>query len=276
MLARETSLNIVSLITCNVSELSYVGVTKNGRLDDRSNFSPLRYGFGPRFVEAMRRYGTYAFTVQILGHGYASRKELCLAQRQFITEHNTLWPNGYNVLRGSNRSAEFDAKYSATAQRMSQDPEWRAAVRAAATERKRSSGWRAALNKRSQNVVWRHNISAARPTYLHTRWHVKTGLVPPDMSVENCDLCKAAAQDKEQSKRVKITIVRTDPPVENWDLGKTVVQLKERLKRMKIATEKQTVKKWVLTEPIGTPLRRSLEEELDGQVGRINEMFKRK
>src|ERR1700722_4938299 len=146
------AVNIVSLITCNVSGLSYVGVTKNGRLDDPSNFSPLRYGFGPRFVEAMRRYGTYAFTVQILGHGYASRKELCFAQRQFIKEHNTLWPNGYNVLRGSDRSVEYDAKYSVTAQRMAQDPEWLAAVRAAATERKQCFGWREALNKRSQSV----------------------------------------------------------------------------------------------------------------------------
>jgi hypothetical protein len=59
------SVNIVSLITCNVTGLSYVGVTKNGRLDDPIYFSPLRYGFGPRFIEAMRRYGPYAFTVQI-------------------------------------------------------------------------------------------------------------------------------------------------------------------------------------------------------------------
>jgi hypothetical protein len=268
--------NIVSLITCKATGLSYIGVTKNGRLDDPSNFSPLRYGFGPRFVEAIRRYGTYAFTVQILGHGYPSRKELCLAQRRFIKEHNTLWPNGYNVLKGSNRSVEYDTKYSATAQRMSQNPEWRAAVRAASTERKRSSGWRAALNKRSQNVVWRHNISAARPTYLLTRWHVKSGLVPPDTPAENCGLCKAAAQRKEHSKLVKITTVSPNIPTENFDLGKGVVQLKERLERMKIATERPTVKKWVLAEPIEIPPRRSLEEELDEQVRRINEMFKRK
>jgi hypothetical protein len=45
---------------------------------------------------------------------------------------------------------------------------------------------------------------------------------------------------------------------------------------MKIATEKPTVKKWVLIEPVEIPLSRSLEEELDDQVRRINEMFKRK
>ena len=66
-------MNIVSLITCKITGLSYVGVTKAGRLDDPSDFSPLRYGFGSRFVEAVRRYGPFEFTIQILGHGYANR-----------------------------------------------------------------------------------------------------------------------------------------------------------------------------------------------------------
>lgn len=54
--------------------------------------------------------------------------------------------------------------------------------------------------------------------------------------------------------------------------------IKERPKRVKVALapKKPIVRKWVLAEPIVIPPRRSLEEELDDQVQRINEMFKQK
>jgi hypothetical protein len=272
------SVNIVSLITCNVTGLSYVGVTKNGRLDDPSNFSPLRYGFGRRFVEAMRRYGPYAFTVQILGHGYATRKELCLAQRQFIKQHNTLWPNGYNVRRSSNPNAAHGAPFAAIAQRLAQDPEWRAALTAAATERKQSSGWRVALKKRSENTVWRHNISAARMPYLHARWHVKKGLVPADTAVENCDLCKAVVQRKERREQpgaktqslhsrwhVKRGLVPEGTTVENCEFCKARAEGREPPRK-----HREPLKLTNLNLPNYT-----LEEQLDDMVQRVNAAFKR-
>lgn len=277
-------MNIVSLITCNVSGLSYVGVTKNGRLDDPSNFSPLRYGFGPRFIEAMRRYGPYAFTVQILGHGYTTRADLCLAQRQFIKEHNTHWPRGYNVLVGRNDREDFDAKFAAAAQRLSQDPQWRAAIKAAATERKQSSGWHAALKKRSENSVWRRNISEARMPYLHARWHVKTGLVQSDTTVENCDLCKAVVQRKAWRKNwreqpeakteyrhsrwhVKRGVVPEGTTVENCELCKAKAQGKKSSRKYN-----QGLK---LPEPSSTLPTYTREEDLDYIVQRANAMFKR-
>lgn len=190
-------MNIVSLITCTATGLSYVGATKNGRLDDPSLFSPRRYGSGRRFVEAVRRYGPNAFTVEILGHGYATCNDLYVAKGQFIEEHNTVWPHGYNVLRVRNGRLEFPGT---AAQRLSRDPRWRAAIAAAASKRKQSIGWRVALRKRSRNTVWRRNISSARLPYLHARWHVKAGLVPPDTTVEHCDRCKAVVLRKIRRK----------------------------------------------------------------------------
>ena len=274
------SVNIVSLITCNVTGLSYVGVTKNGRLDDPIYFSPLRYGFGPRFIEAMRRYGPYAFTVQILGHGYATRKELFLAQREFIKQHNTLWPCGYNVLKGRERVVpEFGAGHAVTVQRrMAENPEWRAAVTAAATKRKQSSGWRVALKKRSENTVWRHKISGVRTPYLHARWHVKTGKVPSDTTVESCVLCKAVVQRKEQREQpgakkaryihsrwhVERGVVPEGTTVENCEFCKALDEGK------KLPQKSEPLNLTHLNLPNYT-----LEEQLDDMVQRVNAMFKR-
>lgn len=225
----------------------------------------------------MRRYGAYAFTVQILGHGYPSRKDLCLAQRHFIEEHNTLWPCGYNVLRGSNRSAECGASTAATAQRMSQDPEWRAAVRAAATKRKQSSFWRVALKKRSENAVWRRNISTTRMPYLHARWHVKVGLVASDTTVENCDLCRAIVQRKE---RVKNPIERAEAKRQyrhsRWHVKRGIVPEEttaENCEFCKGTTQSKKPPRKFL-EPLKLP-DYTLEEELDYMVQRVNAMFKR-
>lgn len=283
------SVRIVSLITCNFTGLSYVGVTKNGRLDDPSNFSPLRYGFGPLFIEAMRRYGPYAFTVQILGHGYATRKELCLAQLQFIEEYDTLWPRGYNVLRGRKACVENGAGNAVTVQRrMAENPEWRAAVMAAAMERKQSSGWRVALKKRSENTVWRHNISAARMSYLHARWHVKTGRVPSNTTVENWDLCKAVVQRK---ARVKDPIEQD--PIEQTEEAKNQFRHNRWHVKRGIVPEGTAVENCKFCKALGegkNPPRKSreplkltdlnlpgytLDEQLDDMVQRANAMFKR-
>ena len=249
------------------------GVTKNGRLDDPSNFSPLRYGFGSRFIEAMRRYGPHAFAVKILGHGYPTREALCLAQREFIKKHNTLSPHGYNVQRGRYDSEEYGANFAAAARRLSQDPDWRAAITAAAADRKQSSGWRVALKKRSENTVWRHNISAARMPYLHARWHVKTGLVPPDTTVENCDFCKAVVQRKERGKNwghhnrwhVKRGIVPEGTTVENCKFCKALGEGKNPPRK-----SREPLKLTGLNLPGYT-----LDEQLDDMVQRANAMFKR-
>jgi hypothetical protein len=221
--------NIVSLITCKVNGLSDVGVTKAGRLDDPSDFSPLRYGFGPRFVEAVRRYGPFEFTIKILGHGYANRAELYSAQRRFIEEYNTLWPHGYNVFKGRESHSELPSA-AITAQRLARDPQWRAANAAAAAKRAQSTGWRLALNKRAQNATWRRPESIARTPILHARWHVKRGLVPLETTAENCDLCKAVAQRKTYDEPTELPeILEPLPPYRMEDALADIV---ERVNRM--------------------------------------------
>lgn len=183
-------MNIVSLITCIATGLSYVGVTKNGRLDDPANFSPLRYGFGPRFIEAVTDFGPDAFMIQILGC-YETRAESCDAQREFIEHYKTLWPDGYNVSKGCEAHIERDAEWAVThGLRILQSPMWRAANAAAANRRKQTDIWRQALTRRSRNVVWRKNLSITRMPYLHNRWHVKRGLVPEGITVEDCFFCQ--------------------------------------------------------------------------------------
>jgi hypothetical protein len=203
-------MNIVSLITCKATGLSYVGATKNGKLDpDSSTFNPLRYGFGALFRNAVRRFGKNAFTIQVLGSGYATRRELDLAQKQFIETYGTMAPNGYNIREGRDGRPEYGADFREAAIRRSTDPEWRSNVctanelkafdprwrRANAVAGKRraeSAEWQIALEKRSENVEWRRKISSARRPYLHLRWHVRRGIVPPDTTVETCNLCKLA------------------------------------------------------------------------------------
>jgi hypothetical protein len=234
----------------------------------------------------MRRYGPYAFTVQILGHGYATRKDLCLAQRQFIEEHDTLWPNGYNIQKGRNDREDFDAKFVATAQALSQDPEWRAAVAAAAAERKQSSGWRVALKKRSENVIWRHNISTARPSYLHTRWHLRTSLVPSGTTVENCPLCKAVVERKErpkvdcrphgpQQKSREQTGARNSSSHIRWHVKRGLVPQGTTVEECVLCKKpprqhREPLKLTDLNIPNCT-----IEEQLDETVQRVNAMFKR-
>ncbi|HEX5423441.1 MAG TPA: hypothetical protein VFW94_07825 [Candidatus Acidoferrales bacterium] len=198
-------MNIVSLITCKNSGLSYVGITKNGRLDDPANFSPLRYGFGPRFIEALKHHGPDAFTVRILGHGYENRSKLCYAQRGFIRQYSTLWPHGYNVFPGHESYMELDGEWSkAKGLAVVQSTIWYPALVAAANKRKRSAGWREALKRRSKNMVWRRNLSITRMPYLHDRWHVKRGLVPDGTTVEDCFFCKAIHAHKALAKyRIK-------------------------------------------------------------------------
>jgi hypothetical protein len=246
------SVNIVSLITCK--GLSYIGVTRNGELDpDPSDFNPLHYGFGAQFKKVVRRYGPSAFTIKILGHGYADRENLCLAQRKFIKEYKTVSPHGYNILKGRT-APEHDPDFWAAAKQRSRNPHWRKNVDAnnkamandsywrrgndaGAARRAKSPHWRVALDKRSQNAEWRRKESVARRPVLHNRWHVKRGLVPEGITVENCYLCKEVVQRKGRCKNWR----------ERWKLSPNLSE---------------------------TPPGFTLEEQLDDITQRVNAMFK--
>ena len=276
-------MNIVSLITCKPTGLSYVGVTKNGRLDDPTNFSPLRYGFGPRFVEALKRFGPDAFTVQILGHGYETRAELCGAQREFIEHHHTLWPHGYNVLEGRESRVEFDAEWSeAVGLRVSQNPAWRAANAAAANQRKQTEGWRKALKRRSKNLVWRRNISAARPPYLHRRWHIERGMVPDGTTVEDCPFCEAVALRKLQRLLQREKLVTFNVPTAATVENKPVTSGTAARKMPRREQNPPRIPLWrKLHKKLESSERRdvlenatSLEQDIKDIARRVNEMFR--
>lgn len=95
-------MNVLSLITCTVTGMGYVGVARNADSHPKKDFNPNKYGHGTKFREALAKYGRECFTIRILGHGYEDRESLHRAERDAVIEHGTLWPNGYNVRPGGN------------------------------------------------------------------------------------------------------------------------------------------------------------------------------
>lgn len=95
-------MNVLSLITCTATGMGYVCVAKNADSNPKKDFDPRKYGHGTKFKEALAKYGRECFVIKILGHGYKSRESLCLAERNAVIKHGTLWPNGYNLRPGGN------------------------------------------------------------------------------------------------------------------------------------------------------------------------------
>jgi hypothetical protein len=175
-------MNVVSLITCKVTGLSYVSVTKHGERNPGLGADPLRYGHGPRFIKVVKRHGRQAFIIRILGCGYRTRKALHLAERRFIKKHNTVWPNGYNITSGGfgpDFGPAFRKVTGKANRRTAKNPKWRAAVRAG-NQRAKNSLWSrhhrvamqsrdpAWIRRRSKNRRW---LASVRRRSKSPRWH---------------------------------------------------------------------------------------------------------
>ncbi len=94
---------IVYLATNTVNGMQYVGLTRRTVLERRvfEHRSSSRRGVGKEntLAHAMRTYGEDAFSFRVIQR-VQSLEALSAAERYWIREYNTNWPNGYNVKKG--------------------------------------------------------------------------------------------------------------------------------------------------------------------------------
>jgi hypothetical protein len=96
-----------NLITCK----SYIGKHTTSNLEDGY------LGSGKILGRSIKKHGIENFKKEILCY-CNSRKELNEKERELIKEHNTLSPNGYNLLKGGDGGFEYinDNKLNPTVQ----------------------------------------------------------------------------------------------------------------------------------------------------------------
>ena len=94
---------IVYLATNTVNGMQYVGLTRRTVLERRvfEHRSSSRRGAGKEntLAHAMRTYGEDVFSFRVIQR-VQGLKALSAAERYWIREYNTNWPNGYNVKKG--------------------------------------------------------------------------------------------------------------------------------------------------------------------------------
>lgn len=91
-------------ITHKLNGHIYIGQTKRGiakRWNEHCRPSVINAGHCKYIGHAIKKYGGDAFTVELLGT-YTSQEELDLAEVYFISYHNSVVPNGYNLDSGGN------------------------------------------------------------------------------------------------------------------------------------------------------------------------------
>jgi len=88
----------IYITTCLVNGKKYVGQSTNHK--NKGNY----IGSGIAFKCAIRKYGTDNFVKEIIHDNILSLDELNKLERKYISEFNTLVPNGYNIdLGGTNK-----------------------------------------------------------------------------------------------------------------------------------------------------------------------------
>ena len=80
-------------ITNTVNNKSYIGYTT----DPQARWSDHKYGRGNKVVyQAIKKYGLNKFTFEVIAEDTVDNEQ------QYINEHNTMYPNGYNLTEGGN------------------------------------------------------------------------------------------------------------------------------------------------------------------------------
>ena len=78
-------------ITNTVNNKSYVGYTTN----PQARWSDHKYGRGNKVVhQAIKKYGLEKFIFKVIAEDTVDNEQ------QYINEHNTMYPNGYNLTEG--------------------------------------------------------------------------------------------------------------------------------------------------------------------------------
>jgi len=96
--------------TCEKTGLSYIGktvTTLKQRL--KGHVRAAETGSIWEFPKAIREYGIKSFVGTVLCECETS-DELHIKERQFISEHNTVWPHGYNMTNGGEGPCELTRK----------------------------------------------------------------------------------------------------------------------------------------------------------------------
>jgi group I intron endonuclease len=112
---------------------SYIGITNNYSVRSRRHRTS---NACPAFASAVRKYGWDNITHEILLDGL-SLDEANEAEERLIAEHNTLYPNGYNLTTGGNARQQCEAvkaMMSAVHKGKTLSEEHKAALRAAGSD----------------------------------------------------------------------------------------------------------------------------------------------
>jgi group I intron endonuclease len=112
---------LIYKITCVISHKSYIGITKTsiGQRWMRHRNTAKR-GSPIAMSRAIRKYGASAFVLELIATE-DTFEDAAAAERFFIEDHRTLWPNGYNLTTGGEAtmgrrvSDEARARMSASA-----------------------------------------------------------------------------------------------------------------------------------------------------------------
>ena len=102
------SYGIVYLLLCEKSGFCYIGQTVStlqARWKGHCSYA-LKLKSQWEISKAIREHGVDSFKLSILCE-CESKEELNIKERQFIKEHNSVWPNGYNMTNGGEGPCEL-------------------------------------------------------------------------------------------------------------------------------------------------------------------------
>ena len=99
---------MIYMLIDRTNGLEYIGQTVQSitrRMAEHQKAA--RYGSKTRIAEAIREHGWENFDVTIIEDHIEDAKALNYAEARYIVEHQTYWPDGYNMTFGGSRDARF-------------------------------------------------------------------------------------------------------------------------------------------------------------------------
>lgn len=217
------SYGVVYELVCMKTDMRYIGQTICG-LDARwkGHCDAARNGIKWMLSVAIREHGVDSFQRRIICE-CDSKKELDTAERRFIKEFNTVWPNGYNMTNGGEGPCELTRQLISERTRLSmQDPSIRADISAKA-------------KLRSYDVQVAAMIASNTGKHLSTETKAKLGRRVERVSadgtlLETFPTLTAAARSIEMSKSFMCAAINTSRLVKGtfwrYQVGHEVTQEK--------------------------------------------------
>lgn len=91
--------------TNNINGKQYIGITNNPHYRRKTHEHKYRTGYKHPLYDSMRKYGIDNFTFDVLAKA-KDREVACKLEQFFISDKNTLYPNGYNLTTGGDGGKE--------------------------------------------------------------------------------------------------------------------------------------------------------------------------